>query len=104
MAGSSIERIGDWAQASNVTSRLRSVMRESTEIALRRLALKGEELAKKHISSQDLGWTALSPILSIELPAITFYSPQVYLLSIISNSQLPADHPRLLTAFYTVYH
>jgi len=54
-----IVRTGDWNKVGNIVSNLSKIAVESRDIALKNFALKGEAVAKQHISNQDLGWVPL---------------------------------------------
>ena len=57
----SFTRIGDWTRAGKIVNALRNEAIKSREIALKRMGLSAEKIAKGHISAQDLKWTALTP-------------------------------------------
>jgi hypothetical protein len=55
-----ITRIGDWTRIGGIVNSLRSEAIKSREIALKRMGLTAEKIAKGHISAQDLKWSPLS--------------------------------------------
>lgn len=55
----SVRKVGNWNKAKRIMGALAFEMEKSKQIALKRLALKAEGLAKTHISKQDLRWTPL---------------------------------------------
>lgn len=55
----SFSRIGDWEKVGRLISNLKEEMENAQVISLKRWSLKAEAIAKKHISSQDLGWKPL---------------------------------------------
>lgn len=55
-----LTRIGDWTRAGNLVNALRNEAIKSREIALKRMGLSAEKIAKQHISSQDLKWAPLN--------------------------------------------
>lgn len=54
-----MRKVGDWAKVGAVIANLGMEMERARSLSLKRWGLKAEGLAKKHMSSQDLGWTAL---------------------------------------------
>ncbi len=53
------------------------MIQDACVVAVKRLALKGEALAKQHIQGQDLGWVALSPK-TVAAKARAGYSNLIY--------------------------
>ncbi len=56
-----LEKTGDWDVVGLLTANLSKEMKASQRIALKKVALKMEGTAKKHMARQDLGWEALKP-------------------------------------------
>lgn len=54
------KKIGDWDKVERLVHALRPEMVAAKNESLARWGLKAEGLAKKHISSQDLGWKPLA--------------------------------------------
>lgn len=54
-----VHHIGKWKLMNNVFSGFKKDLQEIQKKTLMQIGLEAEKLAKKHITSQDLGWTAL---------------------------------------------
>ena len=54
-----VHHIGDWQLAKSIFSTLKKDLQQIQKVALMQIGLEAEKLAKKHITSQDLGWTPL---------------------------------------------
>lgn len=55
----SVTRVGDWARVARIIRNLKTIIEQSRNVWLIRMAAKGEAIAVTHISAQDLGWTRL---------------------------------------------
>lgn len=54
-------KIGDWDKVGRITHDLAKDMEDAREESLKKWGLKAEGTAKKHMGTQDLGWTSLKP-------------------------------------------
>lgn len=55
----SMRKTGNWTGVSRLMGTLPQTLEEAKQLSLRRWSLKAEQLAKSHMSAQDLGWTPL---------------------------------------------
>lgn len=58
---SGMEKVGDWSKIGLFIKNLSTELEKAQLTALEHWGLKAEGTAKKHISSQDLGWKPLKP-------------------------------------------
>lgn len=56
-----MQKVGDWDKVGLLLANLAKEMEIARQLSLQRWGLKAEQIATKHISSQDLGWKPLDP-------------------------------------------
>lgn len=57
----SVKRTGDWEAARQAMLALQPVIEQACDEGMMKIGLKGEALAKGHVSADDLGWDRLKP-------------------------------------------
>ena len=57
----SFSKVGQWKQVSLLTKALKTEFLKAQILSLKRFGLKVEQVAVKHMNTQDLNWDTLSP-------------------------------------------
>jgi hypothetical protein len=60
MSGFKVKKFGAWGKAFSLLSSMSDKIDKGVQKGMKQIGLKGEQLAIKHLQSQDLGWQPLS--------------------------------------------